>query len=422
MGPTGIPRHLWRQMHPNLFRFLPVTIDDLPDHIITRILAVTQAVPQDTRPSMWTFSHVCRRWRRVATSNPELWRSIRVTLMSCRDGFYAADLYLAHSGTLPLDVFFEGRIWPDSSTTAHRARFVMNKLILHIKRWRSFVACTGTEGRMSVVLRPLRNEFPPILENLQLLNLDNIRPSCSFVIFSHGSPRLKFISLLGVTLVRLPHSQPLTALTYLDIHRLQCRFPGPSPPRIYEMAATLSNLKCLWITAIDLEVLQAVQLPSLRALWLRHSSAVTVSKIFRFFVMPRLRDLCIGSVLFSTTEVVLQTFRHEVTRMPRFPHLHALVLESMPPTAAEVIAECLRSLPAIKSLLLIGWNVDPVLEVLNADANPDLRGATRNGVLVPHLRRLELVRCVFDEQLLQSLVFARLKLRRPILELNMFQG
>ncbi|KAF6754939.1 hypothetical protein DFP72DRAFT_355165 [Ephemerocybe angulata] len=110
------------------------------------------------------ISHVCRDWREIAFSAPELWSSIYVA-----DGHLSTvhllQLWLQNSGSRPLDLVFR-----ETNGDISRSNTIVEMLKVaaaHSRRWRSF-KLRLRRGRlwMNIVMEALGGIETPLLETL----------------------------------------------------------------------------------------------------------------------------------------------------------------------------------------------------------------------------------------------------------------
>ena len=172
-----------------------------------------------------TVTHVCHRWRQVALSDPNLWRTIVLGL-----GAEWAEEMLARSKAALIsysrDLSFRPRV--RSSRRSLDDEVTLRKHLSHVQR---LVLCGNPES-LAPAVRALSTPAPH-LESLELRrNASQYRDSCITLpsdLFAHDAPKLRHVTLLGCA---APWDSPVfRGLTHLNIRIPSIdSFPWPTPP------------------------------------------------------------------------------------------------------------------------------------------------------------------------------------------------
>ncbi|KAF8504403.1 hypothetical protein F5888DRAFT_1630854 [Russula emetica] len=198
-----------------------------------------------------TVTHVCRRWRQVALSDPNLWRTIVFDL-----GAEWAEEMLARSKAALIsysrDLSFQPRV---SRRRSLDDEVTLRKHLSHVRR----LVLSGNPESLAPAVRALTTPAPH-LESLELLrNAPQFRELCITLpsdLFAHNAPKLRHVILSGCA---VPWDSPLFRdLTHLDI-RIPPVVPFPRP-------APASQSDLLSIPTLErlLSILEAM--PSLQVL------------------------------------------------------------------------------------------------------------------------------------------------------------
>ncbi|KAH9965174.1 hypothetical protein BC827DRAFT_833967 [Russula dissimulans] len=178
------------------------------------------SLPSDLSPTRFgwiTVTHVCRHWRQVALSNPNLWRTIVFDL-----GAEWAEEMLARSKAAPISyhrsLSFQPRI-PRRKTLDDEV--VLREHLSHIRQ----LTLSGDADFLAPALRALTTPAPN-LESLELLwHGLRSRQSCVLLpsdIFSHQAPKLRHIALVGCSI-------PWDSSVFRDLTHLDVRLPPLVP-------------------------------------------------------------------------------------------------------------------------------------------------------------------------------------------------
>ncbi|KAI9507292.1 hypothetical protein F5148DRAFT_1206407 [Russula earlei] len=194
-----------------------------------------------------TVTHVCRHWRLVALSNPNLWRTIVFDL-----GAEWAEEMLARSKAAPIcyrrSLSFQPRV---SRERALDDEVALRTHLSHVQR----LALSGNADFLAPAVRALTTPAPH-LESLELFWNDlQARDACVSLpsdLFSRQAPKLRHVALVGCS---VPWELPL----FRDLTHLEVRIPPPVPfPRIAPESA--ADTDPLVVPSLDrlLSILEAM--------------------------------------------------------------------------------------------------------------------------------------------------------------------
>ena len=169
-----------------------------------------------------TVTHVCHRWRQVALSDPNLWKTVVFDL----GAEWAEEMLARSKATLIFYsrcLLFLPRVWKRMSIDDE---VTLRKHLSHIRR----LVLSGTRESLAPAVRAF-NTPAPHLESLELpWNGTQSRESCITLpsdLFAHNAPKLRHVTLSDCA---VPWDSPLFRdLTHLDIRVPPViTFPAPS--------------------------------------------------------------------------------------------------------------------------------------------------------------------------------------------------
>ncbi|KAL0564180.1 hypothetical protein V5O48_017873 [Marasmius crinis-equi] len=235
-GSTGTETMLPRYSYP---RSSLLELHTLPDEILSLIfsfalhLCDAQSEPLSTIYIPLDISHVCARWRRVALSCSSLWTRLVLYFPAIDKTQITRTLaWLTRSKQQPIEISLDFRCceWWESDeadteeeeehpVTAEMMERVLDLLIPHIERWKTFEVLTDTWEPIHTFLRITRHfhenqnrteeALAPQLQSLALSRCNAYlvekgasfypdHPSLKDPIPLFGGPKLREVSLTGV--------------------------------------------------------------------------------------------------------------------------------------------------------------------------------------------------------------------------------
>jgi hypothetical protein len=144
-------------------------INALPPEILSAIFLPLREIRRYKQllPFQVHLSHVCRHWRQIAISTPQLWSSI--TLFSTKSQ-PCVEEWLARSGSVPLDVrldLFDADY--RGEVTAHWLQNHLAHIVLNVHRFQNLFLFTRLEVNVYHVLQLLHQVEAPLLKRLSVL-------------------------------------------------------------------------------------------------------------------------------------------------------------------------------------------------------------------------------------------------------------
>ncbi|KAG9043758.1 hypothetical protein FS837_009148 [Tulasnella sp. UAMH 9824] len=238
-----------------------------------------------------TASHVCRTWRRYALDTGAFWAIIEFRQARIHPAMMKYRVWLERARDSPLDIFIGPH--PFKNGSVKHAKAIMQLIMPHISRWRSFRVDRVPKKIARLIFDRLRDVSAPILE---ILKVDGERAKrsfheppttrCKLKPFVHGEAS----NLTELTVVDFPHDYFVTRFTRLQVLRLTHFDFGRADPienvnSIHRILASLLNLRTLqfdghipgfstYSTFPELdESLPRISHPSLTDLWIYLSEA-----------------------------------------------------------------------------------------------------------------------------------------------------
>ncbi|KAK7052166.1 F-box domain-containing protein [Favolaschia claudopus] len=225
--------------------------------------------------SPFTLTHICRRWREIALTTPELWRAIHLGFGG-ETAALLAPLWLERSGCLPLSI----RV-ADSPAELLDFQSIFGALIPHRARWEQLDLNLYNPKDLEVLDGPL-----PLLRTLSVYLDDHLRnPLLLQTVPLLRTAVLDDYGLLGLI---LPWSQ-LTSLTLRVIYSSKCVPILRQAQNLVSCTLTiygLHNMPDDWIPVLTL--------PRLETLVFHRDSISYGTELLSFFITPALRSLEIG--------------------------------------------------------------------------------------------------------------------------------
>ncbi|KAF9051618.1 hypothetical protein BJ165DRAFT_901945 [Panaeolus papilionaceus] len=338
-----------------------------------------QYIPPDQLSRPWTLSQVCRTWRHVALSTPELWNYLpRLHLQrfnssgDCQRQRQQLNFMVQHSKDLPLHFF----IYAETQQLSGNQRLILELVSLHAERWGSVVICAN------MTILAVFNSIKGRLAQLRRLSLFlPWSPSeLDLDIFS-VAPNLRDVFLKGhFRELRLPTSAQLTHYEALL---------DPMVGGIGHALSSVSTLQTLILQGTSLSPLEStVTLPSLKEFSFRFDAALAHPGALSHIVLPALEEIVIcgdHQQILTTTLSLLKRSASAAKQTP-FPlkkiHLPAFGAALFIDEDPQIFLSILETAPCLQTL---ETSLLPV-EVLQR-----LEKIESNELIVPALECLEFV-------------------------------
>lgn len=159
----------------------------LPDEVLLEIFeaAYTHTFPScrndevAARHSPVAFSHVSRRFRRVALASPKVWACIHVALGQPDDYEQVVQAHLTHSRNQPLSFVIRYLLPPPYAASRDedwdyykmqcvRAKHSWNRVLTHFARWKNLAMFYGSMDPVVPFIYSLETGVFPLLESLYI--------------------------------------------------------------------------------------------------------------------------------------------------------------------------------------------------------------------------------------------------------------
>ncbi|KAL1717536.1 hypothetical protein EV715DRAFT_292220 [Schizophyllum commune] len=270
--------------------------------------------------AMWValaVSQVCRRWRQISCSAPQLWKNITIGLPFTTGKRALVALSLARSGSVPLDINLDVRnpdYDGDNDVPPGGPQEMLDCLELivpHAQRWGNLDVICDTLPVMRAFLERTKDIRPRQLARIALMRPNPLFAALgmdpepdeldSLPLFSGSLPALKEVALHGA---HVDWASPaLQDLAHLDL-RFQTEFVMPSWERFVDVARASPHLQSLALVGCgpDLDEIHTCRaapttdtlvFPSLTAFSLGYLDAESARKLLGLISMPQLQHLTI---------------------------------------------------------------------------------------------------------------------------------
>ncbi|KAJ7486924.1 hypothetical protein FB451DRAFT_1228350 [Mycena latifolia] len=336
-------------------------VEHLPDEILALIFKVEADLPlgRHERPVPLIISSVCKRWRVVALSSPEVWTTVRI---SARRSLACATVFLQRSTPLP----FRLSINTETDGRTIDIAPVLDVLLPHVARCSGLALCLSDDDLCAWIVALQGQEQ---LRAVRLLSLtvhsyppeELWGPPDSLFQFTGLFPALHSLRLSMGPAMHLREQWNALNLTTLDVRctwdgafvRHVCRHSrvletlvlrGYSASVFYRAApACLPSLTSLVLEYADAALAEGLvglamflELPNLARLEIKGSHVPSVGYSFQSWPIhpfPRLRTLRLEDVVLerSIDSCVLQTLGARVTHLqvvnsPHYPFADGVTL------------------------------------------------------------------------------------------------
>ncbi|KAJ7653697.1 hypothetical protein DFH06DRAFT_1474817 [Mycena polygramma] len=190
----------------------------LPNELVSEIFlqflpSYPRCPPLTGMLSPTALTQICRQWREIALTTPELWRAMRLDGNSAKRHDQIVIAWLGRSGCCPIAVFIDDEFGEEPDMEC--AKF-MSALVAHRPRMEH------------LNLSHIRRDIFPLLDNPmpRLCSLDlSFYPGNNTDLVLHDAPLLRAVTLDGVDAFNRA-TLPWEQLTSLTLHRLsitECR-------------------------------------------------------------------------------------------------------------------------------------------------------------------------------------------------------
>ncbi|KAJ3570297.1 hypothetical protein NP233_g4505 [Leucocoprinus birnbaumii] len=317
----------------------PPMIDVLPPEILSAVFALLRQTRRYRQllPFQVQLSHVCRHWRQVALSTPQLWSTISIFSSESQ---LCTNEWLTRSCTVPLDVRLD--LYKADCRGVLTPGWIGDNLSLiaqNADRIRSLFLITVKEVNVYHTLELFRQADAPLLERLRVHVGSHehshhlspfVDPESGFTLattFRGDLPRLTFVELKALRCI-----PPLTNVTTLHLNLVGSQPAEISFNRLVEILQLPQNLITLSLrgnVATDGWPPQRdrshITLPKLRNLELSSNGATGVCFLI-FFAIPELKSLR-WHVYSDSYHLLLESPQFQ-TGSSKFPSLKYLTLVS----------------------------------------------------------------------------------------------
>ena len=407
----------------------------LPPEVLIYIFKLGSRMLQDDpilgssipRPLPLVVSAVCRQWRDIAVTTPDLWTNL---VIKHPRPYGWVPLSLQRSAESPIDITIDCR--STNLLTAPVVDQLMTRLMVHLPRWRRFALNSTDPATIYAVGRRLADSSAPMLRHLQLSlsgssgNQEVLLPE----IFQGGAEALT--SVRYDSLCTPWTAPPLVNLTVLDLRWLwlQTRLQYE---QFRAVLAASPNIRALILRGTYIHLHSGRQYPPLAIPTLRYLevSGDNVCRMSSLLETPGLEELTLanldetefrefvaslpvpgeprscgpgeeGGVGGSSemedasgsgmddmeAEMELEAAPVVCTATMRYPHLRSLALLNA--SMCTPTRRFTRALPTITHLTVINSATAKFLQLFREESVEALRGG-REGLSWPHLRKFTFI-------------------------------
>jgi hypothetical protein len=193
-------------------------ISSLPNEILAMIFEARYSSSAYELPFEILVTHITRRFRNIAISNPQLWNRIRITLNGNPAEKEVLSIYLSRSAALPLDL----RVNMLDAIALRSRLYIASMcqiLTVHASRWIRLSVVCHSRGVLCNVLEHLCPISVPLLKHLHIALMCEFDtggvPADRSKAFSLGAPALRHVRVSTIN---------LCSLISLQIHAHPTRF------------------------------------------------------------------------------------------------------------------------------------------------------------------------------------------------------
>ncbi|KII92171.1 hypothetical protein PLICRDRAFT_50598 [Plicaturopsis crispa FD-325 SS-3] len=276
-----------------------IFIDCLPDEI------------EDIHPMVLRLGGVCHKWWTVALSTPQLWTSVYPGRPRRRGRFFAVNVWIQRSGSLPLSLKYNHRYTPKLARLiiSYISRWELLDVVLRLPHFREELAKSGAGASGGF----------PSLRSLSVNLIYETDPAWDL----GPSPLLRELSYINEASVSSIVNLPWGQLTHLTLR-------NRTPRQCFSILSDATNLvECTLIDIRDYDenwereepfAMSPVLLPHLRRFHMAYSSrgAHSVVLLFTMMTAPALQDFglsCSGSAPPNSFLSFLERSQCKLTRL-----------------------------------------------------------------------------------------------------------
>ena len=231
-----------------------IGIARMPPELLSRVFS-SFIGQEDTDTDLVSVTHVCRRWRAIALSNPNLWNHVFVTSLE------KAATFIERSGDQPLNIYFENyhlakQFAPTLRPEAHRLRTLVSR---------------PPRGHLSVYLMAaLSCISAPQLQNLHLLSREPPeRDESVLSMFGRGVDMFKSVDnrfIFDTSALRSLRLYEVAIPWEIDIYKnltvLELCTPSMVPPTLRRLLECLRQCPDLEELNLELSDISELSVPS----------------------------------------------------------------------------------------------------------------------------------------------------------------
>ncbi|KAF8994789.1 hypothetical protein BDQ17DRAFT_1366368 [Cyathus striatus] len=386
----------------------PASNTDVPYDILREIFITACSVNFDDRQQLLkqatsdplTLGSVCRTWRNVTTTTPNLWSSIFLIHSPSHPTLKLGllDLYLTNSKNFPLSIWFDvGGLGPRPQLPFGQVLSAFEKLIRHCERWEhlDIYIIPDQEGEFRKLLGNVKGRIP-LLRSLhirrptQISNMDMLL----------SAPRLQTFSTSSTN----RYSIDSLKLRWDQLVSLQICVSRKDAVQTFASCQTLEHCHLFNVfqgrgESVDLPSITPIVSPRLTTLKITQTKLVNVTYILDSICCPVLQELCLSTEKWLTIQHSTEFERLELnwSRAERFLKRSGCPLEILDLEVSiftNPVLSILGDLPKLKRLSLRQDKGDAFFHSLIRKLYIDPGSTTKpETAVLPILRELHYVDC-----------------------------
>ncbi|KDQ55586.1 hypothetical protein JAAARDRAFT_323678 [Jaapia argillacea MUCL 33604] len=286
-------------------------IKNLPNELLQFIFRFGARLAGEDQelPFPVSTSHVCRHWRELSLSTPDLWSRLNISILRPWEE-ERVRVYLERSRIALLDIRLSRHDWADESSQRHgkscsmKMPIFISLLLPHIHRWRTLAinidADTEEEGPYPTIIKQLNDHSAPKLEYLHVSVIEPVDrhefiPRPIGPILVHGASALAKVRLRNA--IAGEGSLPFQHVTTLDLgfsHKYTSPTEYSDIQWVLESSPHLEHLTLrgkLFHLEDNMSVIELPFLRSLRAVFATRVSTEYIHRLFTILSTPALKAL-----------------------------------------------------------------------------------------------------------------------------------